>query len=91
MTKTQKLVPELVSVCGLYCGFCPAFRRKKCPSCFEVNQKAKKSCAMYRCVLGRNLQTCFLCEEFPCAIHYEKGLLFKQTFLDYLKIGKLPV
>mgnify|MGYP001027436411 CR=1 FL=1 len=91
MLKTRELVPELVSVCGLYCGFCPHFRKKTCPGCFKVNEKAKTSCAMYRCVLGKGLQTCLLCEEFPCETHYEKGLIFKHTFLDFIKTGDLSI
>lgn len=88
MAKMRRLVPELVSICGLYCGFCPHFRKKMCLGCFKANEKAKTSCAMYRCVLGKGLQTCLLCEEFPCAIHYEKGLIFKRTFLDFIKTGE---
>jgi len=91
MVEIRKLMPKQVSVCGLYCGFCPAFRKKTCPGCFKVNEKAKKSCAPYRCVLSKGLHTCLLCEEFPCSIHYEKGLVFKHTFLDCIKKGRTSV
>ena len=91
MAKIRKLVPELVSVCGLYCGFCPHFRKKTCAGCFKANEKAMTPCAMYRCVLSKGIQTCFLCEEFPCTIHYEKGLVFKHTFLDFIRTGDISV
>jgi len=82
---------QLVSICGTYCGFCPAFRKQKCPGCHKVNERAKLSCAMYRCALERNVQTCFLCEEFPCKIHFEKGLIYKHSFLEALKTSDFSV
>jgi hypothetical protein len=87
MAKNEKLALELISICGIYCGFCPKFRKKNCSGCFKANAKAKKSCAMYRCAMNKGLQTCLLCDEFPCTTHYEKGLIFTQRFLDHLKTG----
>jgi hypothetical protein len=59
--------------------------------CHKVNEKATLSCAMYRCALKRNIQTCFLCEEFPCEIHYEKGLIYKHSFLEALKTSDFSI
>jgi len=85
MSLCGERLEELVSICGTCCGFCPAYRRQKCPGCHEVNDKAKLSCAMYRCAAEKQIQTCFLCEEFPCNIHFEKGLIYKHSFLEALK------
>jgi hypothetical protein len=75
----------LVSICGTCCSFCPAFRKQNCPGCLKVNRKAKLSCAMYRCALKKKVRSCLLCEEFPCKIQYEKGLVYKHSWLDTLK------
>jgi len=40
---------------------------------------------MYRCALARKIRSCLLCEEFPCKTHYEKGLVYKHSWLDALK------
>jgi antirestriction protein ArdC len=40
---------------------------------------------MYRCALAKKMQSCFLCEEFPCEKHYEKGVIYKHSFLNALK------
>jgi hypothetical protein len=80
-----------VSVCGTCCRFCPAFRKQKCPGCDEVNAKARLSCAMYRCARDRGLRTCFLCNEFPCATHYDKGLIYKHCFLNALKASDFSI
>jgi hypothetical protein len=82
---------EQISICGTCCGFCPAFRGQKCPGCYAVNKEAKLSCAMYRCAIKKSIRTCFLCEEFPCKIHFEKGLIYKRSFLEALKASDFSI
>lgn len=82
---------QMVSVCGTYCGFCPAFRKYQCLGCYGVNERAKLSCAMYRCAREKGIRSCFLCDDFPCKIHFEKGLIYKHSFLQGLKTSDFSI
>ena len=51
-----------VAACGLYCGACPSFRKKRCPGCAE-NIKATW-CAVRRCCLDAKRATCVECPDY---------------------------
>jgi len=53
---------ELVAYCGLYCGACGAYRKKRCPGCHE-NRKASW-CAVRTCCMTSGYSSCAECREF---------------------------
>ena len=63
--------PELVAVCGLYCGACPSYRKGKCPGCRE-NKKATW-CATRTCALEKGLLGCA-----DCALYADQGTQCKK-------------
>ena len=53
----------LIAACGIYCGSCGKFRKGKCPGCKD-NNKANW-CKIRTCCLGKEINNCSFCEEFP--------------------------
>jgi len=54
--------PALVAYCGLYCGACRRFLRKRCPGCKE-NQKATW-CKVRSCCISNQYASCADCQQF---------------------------
>jgi hypothetical protein len=52
---------ELVACCGLYCGACRAYLRKKCDGCL-TNERAAW-CKIRKCCLENHLSSCAECAE----------------------------
>ncbi len=67
--------PELLAVCGLYCGACPAYQRRNrageegpvCEGCLSRSLREEcKNCAFKTCAEKKKISHCGLCDEFPC-------------------------
>ena len=60
----------LFSACGLNCGLCPRFYTvgtSRCPGCAgEGFSDVHPACGILSCCQRKDLEYCFLCEEFPC-------------------------
>lgn len=82
----SRLKLELVSVCGIYCGFCPVFK-VKCPGCLK--DPHSKECAIYICASKKAVRCCFQCTEFPCRTHHEKGIYNKQALDNWKKMMRI--
>ncbi|MFA5079287.1 MAG: DUF3795 domain-containing protein [Dehalococcoidia bacterium] len=64
------LIEENVAPCGMNCGICKAYLRKKnpCKACSFVDSSYPKtivSCYLRTCP-KRTGKYCFRCEDFPC-------------------------
>jgi hypothetical protein len=64
---------SLIATCGMNCGICMAYLRKKnrCPGCRAFNAEEPVSiarCKIKNCKLVRNgkIKYCFECNDFPC-------------------------
>ena len=53
---------SLIACCGLYCGACGAYKKKKCPGC-AGNVKASW-CAVRKCCLEKKFSSCADCGDF---------------------------
>jgi len=51
--------PSLVAYCGLYCGACGSYLKKRCPGCHE-NANASW-CGVRRCCLESGIASCAQC------------------------------
>ena len=60
---------ECASICGLFCGACPAFP-DVCHGCFsDYVRECCKNCADHGfldCAVSHNVTRCYECKEFPC-------------------------
>lgn len=60
---------ECASICGLFCGACPAFP-DQCHGCFsDFVRECCKNCADHGfldCAVSHHATRCYECEEFPC-------------------------
>lgn len=62
----------LYGKCGLYCGICSDYLKKKeCSGCGCTCEQCAahwhhQACQIYRCAEGRGFDTCAQCLELPC-------------------------
>ena len=60
---------ECASICGLFCGACPAFP-DNCHGCFsDFVRECCKNCAdhgFFDCATSHSVTRCYECMEFPC-------------------------
>jgi hypothetical protein len=60
----------LFSACGLNCGLCPRFYTdgdSRCPGCAgEGFSEVHPPCGVLSCCQRKNIEYCFLCDEYPC-------------------------
>jgi hypothetical protein len=81
------------AACGVYCRYCPVYRRKRksCQGCDWANEQLRKAreshkgCAFWECVKENNVKSCFLCEKFPCQLHYGKEAVYTKEALNMWK------
>jgi len=83
-----------IGACGIYCGFCSTFRfeKNRCFGCDWGNRKLRekrkthKGCVFWECAQDKNVKSCFLCEKFPCKMHYDKrAAVYTEQALDMWK------
>lgn len=53
---------DLVSSCGIYCGACHRYKKKKCPGCAQ--NRSATWCKIRTCTSERQIRTCAECAEF---------------------------
>jgi len=53
--------PSLIAFCGLFCGACPSYLKRKCPGCRE-NTKATW-CKIRECNLENDFNSCADCKS----------------------------
>ncbi|HVQ00911.1 MAG TPA: DUF3795 domain-containing protein [Candidatus Thermoplasmatota archaeon] len=61
----------LLAPCGINCGVCIAYLRKKntCPGCrmdFAEKPVTRFRCYIKNCCKSKNVRYCFACPTFPC-------------------------
>jgi hypothetical protein len=89
----QKLNPDLLGPCMLYCGYCGVHLKGKCDGCGPMTRKRAKEgvvfCAMVKCASEKGVKMCGECGEYPCA-RFDAGstddhALFSKEFTEYLR------
>ena len=88
----------LIGACGIACEFCPLRAKGKCEmdGCVagtdekapEKLEKLKaagtRTCEALECAIGKKVDYCLRCPEFPCDIHYRHSP-YCVELLDYIK------
>ena len=58
---------DLAARCGIYCGECEYREKMNCPGCIQANGKLFwGECQIAICGIGKGLDHCGQCTEFPC-------------------------
>ena len=69
---TSRPLPDTIGMCGVDCALTSCFRSGRCHGCHseDPNQKrtSKWKCRIRTCVIGKGLNHCGECGEFPCLI-----------------------
>ena len=84
-----------LAVCGLACMLCS---KEDCPGCKARGCKDGGDCSVYKCAMGKDLDGCYQCEDFPCdekmlsgtrnrAFNYYAKQHGKQALIDRLRIN----
>lgn len=61
---------RLAAVCGRYCGTCDAYLGGSCCGCaYQLGRTQRGECPIFECcIVGRGLEHCGLCRDFPCQV-----------------------
>jgi len=87
---------QLIAPCGMNCGICMAFLRKKnrCNGCQDdkgYNSKSRLSCIIKNCeeLQKTDLNFCYECSKFPCtrlkALDKRYRLKYNMSIIENLK------
>ena len=88
----------LFSACGLNCGLCPRYYTdgpSRCPGCAgEGFTSAHCGCGMLSCCQRKDIEYCFLCEDYPCGKYDGVGssdsfISHKNQFSDIEKAKRI--
>ncbi len=61
------MAEQIESRCGLYCSECNYREKMNCPGCIAAKGKMFwGECELAKCCVGKELQHCGKCDEFPC-------------------------
>ncbi|HML47343.1 MAG TPA: GNAT family N-acetyltransferase [Clostridia bacterium] len=60
-----------LGLCGLACVLCGS---DDCPGCKARGCKEGGDCSVYQCVIGKGLDGCYQCGQFPCEEKMLKGI-----------------
>ena len=91
--KSNELIKKhfVLGCCGIDCGLCPRFYTEgesRCPGCGGPNFNEKHpSCSILNCCFKKkNLESCGLCNEFPCNKYDNYSIKEKDSFVTHRKI-----
>lgn len=87
---------NLLGPCGVYCGYCLAYKKDICSGCrYEATKQAKKGnkewCTVLCCTQRRDVKECSDCGEFPCKEYDPEGAgMYSRMYIDYINIKVRP-
>jgi hypothetical protein len=59
--------PQLIGMCGAYCGTCEWKTRTNCPGCLAARGKMFWGiCDVAQCAIEKGFQHCGFCSDVPC-------------------------
>jgi hypothetical protein len=80
---------NLMGPCGFYCGFCLAYKDRKCLGCRYQAEKSEESgatpmfCDTLVCATAKGVTMCADCAEYPCK-KYDSSI-FSEKFISYIR------
>ena len=98
MEYRQRSYP-LFAACGLNCGLCPRYQTdgaSKCPGCAGEGFLSKHpSCGVVSCCQRKDVEYCYLCEEYPCKKYdgadTADSFVVHNSLANFEKVGKYGI
>ncbi len=87
----KKIDGNLLGPCGIYCGYCLAYKKKVCLGCrYQADKRhgegMKNWCPLLNCAEKRGVAECSDCPEFPCEKHYDfEDGMYGQVYVKYIR------
>lgn len=81
---------NLLGPCGIYCGYCLAYKKQICAGCrHEAEKKAGKGdkewCTLLNCAHRKEMKECSDCGEFPCKEYDPDGTgMYSWMYIRYI-------
>ena len=80
-----------IGCCGIDCGLCPRFYTdgpSRCPGCGGENFADKHPpCSFHTCChLRHDLESCALCDEYPCSKYADREKIEKDSFVTHRRM-----
>jgi hypothetical protein len=89
---SKKIDSNLLGPCGIYCGYCLAYKKKACLGCrYQADKRlaegVKNWCPLLNCADKRGLTECSECGKFPCMEHYDPDSdgMYTWVYIKYLR------
>ncbi|HEX9908837.1 MAG TPA: DUF3795 domain-containing protein [Thermoplasmata archaeon] len=90
--KPSQRVPDksLLGPCGVYCGYCLAYKYERCDGCIAMSERAEKMgevfCDIYPCWKEKKIVMCAECELYPCDKYDpHKASIFSESFVKWIR------
>jgi len=91
MRQEDKIIDmNLLGPCGVYCGYCLAYKKAICSGCrHEAEKQAQKGnrdwCTLLSCTDRKNVKECSDCDDFPCSEYDPDGTgMYSRMYIDYI-------
>jgi len=81
---------NLLGLCGFYCGFCLAYKKKICLGCrYQADKRAAegnlKSCTQLNCAERKGVTMCSECKDILCKEFDPKVGMFSELYVSYIR------
>ena len=95
MKMADAISEKMIAPCGVNCAACSAYLNDKnpCAGCRApdelITRKSCRNCVKKQCALGKGLQWCFQCPQFPSARIKDLNKRYIQNYsVDLVQIGQ---
>ena len=92
LNATRRIDGNLLGPCGVYCGYCLAYKKKVCLGCrYQADKRADEGeenwCPLLNCAEEKGVSQCSDCSDFPCKEHYDpdRDGMYAWTYIKYLR------
>ena len=89
---SKKIDGNLLGPCGVYCGYCLAYKKGVCLGCrYQADKRAEKGnyswCPLLNCAEKKGVTECSNCAEFPCPEQYnpDNDGMYGWIYIKYLR------
>jgi hypothetical protein len=98
MQKEDTIIDSnLLGPCGVYCGYCLAYKKKLCSGCrYEADKQTQRGktewCTLLNCAKERQMKECSDCDDFPCKEYDPDGKgMYSRMYIRYINEEIKPV
>ena len=81
---TDSSYSDTIGMCGVDCALASCYRDGRCHGCHSGNPHQKRiskwKCKIRSCVLGRQLDHCGECPDFPCTVRKHIDTNYRRSY-----------